>query len=441
MAEHTVTTSRDTFVATLTAGAEPGTGPLASLRAEALERAATLPVPTTRDEEWRFTPLGALLELSYGPAPEATVSAEALEAFVLPEAVDSRLVFVNGRFQADLSSTAALGDGVRVGRLADALVGPDAEAVKDALGQVLPVGDDLFTALNQAHLSDDAPCVVIDKDVAVEAPLHLLSLAAPEGDGAFAIFPRALVVVGRGSKATVVEEHAALGQGRYLVTSAIETAVASDATVHHVKVIRDDLQAIHVARTGAWVRRGSNYESVSVTLGAKLARHDIRAIQKDQEGHAALHGLAFIGGEQLADTHSVMDHAKPHGTSDQVHKIVAGGRARGVFNGKIFVRPKAQKTAAEQLSRSLLLSRRALVDTKPQLEIFADDVRCTHGATIGQMEGDELFYLQSRGLGVEQARQTLTLAFAGEVIAKIPVPSVKAALREQLVARLAELDA
>ena len=399
-------------------------------------------LPTTRDEEWRFTPLGPLLEVNYDVAPNPTLSESSLAPYIF-DGVAARLVFINGRLNKDLSYLPELSEGVHVGPLAE-LKGEFGENLRGIVGTIAAPEDNVFTALNQAHLRpEDTPVINVDKDVSVELPIHLLFVSTSvvaESGASFVTFPRVLVRALSGGNVTVVEDHISLFEpSSYFVGSVIEASVAENATVSHIKVLRDHADACHIARSAAKVAQHGQYKSVTASLGGRLTRHDIQAIQEGDATHCELHGLAFLTDQQLSDTHSCMDHAKPHGTSDQIHKVVVGGRARAVFNGKIFVRQDAQKTAAEQLSRSLLLSERALVYTKPQLEIFADDVRCTHGATIGQIEGEELFYLQSRGVDPQTARQTLTFAFAGEVLEKIPVKPLKDALRLEILSKLSEL--
>lgn len=418
---------------------------VAGLRKQALDAAPGLPVPTTRHEEWRFTPIDPILGARYAVAPAVeALDPSALDGVALSEAANSRLVFVNGRFAPALSSTQALGDGVHVGRLAD-IIAQREGAVRKAIGAVGGFDEDLFAALNLANLSD-AACVVIDADTKAEAPIHLIFVtaadndAAPDDGEAWATFPRVAVVAERGSKAQLIEDHISVGLGadeavRALSLGVSEAVVGPDASLDHIKLLRSGGSTAHVARSGAEVSSGGAYRSLTVTLGPRWTRHDIRTRQMAPGTHCELHGLAYLRGRQLSDTHSVMDHAFPHGTSDQVHKIIADDRARGVFNGKIFVRKDAQKTAAEQLNRSLLLSDGARVDTKPQLEIFADDVRCTHGATIGQLEQAPLFYLQSRGIPADQARQLLVYAFASAVVERVPIDALRLQLQRALAER------
>jgi Fe-S cluster assembly protein SufD len=266
----------------------------------------------------------------------------------------------------------------------------------------------------------------LPKDVVVDVPIHILFINASSSPVANA--PRVLVTAGTHARATVIEESVGSEGSVYLNVPVLEFDLQRGAHVTHVKVQRDSKQAFHIGRVGATVARDGHYESYSIQLGSKISRNDVVATQTEEQMFATLDGLVLIGGDQLSDTHTVMDHAKPYGESHQLHKVLVDGNATSVFNGKIFVRKDAQKVNSFQENRNLLMSDDGTVHTKPQLEIFADDVKCSHGATIGQLVPDELFYLKSRGLDDRAARELLTQAFAFEVIENIPVAS----LRERL---------
>jgi Fe-S cluster assembly protein SufD len=239
-------------------------------------------------------------------------------------------------------------------------------------------------------------------------------------------------VAGEGSEITVVEDHVGLGNNKYFNLPVVEVSAGKEAYVKHTKMQRDSREAIHIARTSAFVHKHANYESYTITLGAKLSRNEPRISQRDEEVQFTVDGLVLIDGDQVSDTHSVMDHRFPHCESHQLHKCVINDKAHSVFNGKIFVRQHAQKIDSFQENRNLLLSRKGVVNTKPQLEIFADDVVCTHGATVGQLDEDEVFYLKSRGLSEKQARELLTYAFALETIENITVESVQKLLVDEV---------
>ncbi len=407
-------------------GAAPALGWLKTLRAEAVERVGALKLPSSRDEAWRFTDISVLARQSFHPPHEATaLLPEAIAAFAIDEA-PTRLVFVDGVHAPELSSVPSRPGGIFVGNLGAA--GAHEGALQAHLGRHDAFREHLFSALNTAFLHD-AAIVVVPRDTAVAAPVHLLFVATQPD---VASHPRVLVVAESGSKASVIEDHVALHAGAYFSNAVAEIAVGANATVEHIRVQRESLQAFHIASCAVALAHAASYHSVSVTLGAKISRLALNVLQTAEATHCSLDGLALIGERQLADTHSYIDHAKPHGTSRQLHKCIVGGAARAVFNGQVMVRPGAQQTDSAQSSRNLLLSTRAWVDTQPQLEIFADDVKCTHGATVGQLDSEQVFYLQSRGLSEDAARKLLTYAFGAEVIDRIPVESLRLKL-EQLV--------
>jgi Fe-S cluster assembly protein SufD len=243
------------------------------------------------------------------------------------------------------------------------------------------------------------------------------------------------VVADAGSEVTVVEDFVALQDEAYFTNAVTEIAVGDGARVRHIRVQRDSGKAFHIANCAVTLARASRYQSVSVALGARISRYNLNVLQAAEGVECAIDGLALITDRQLADTHTSIDHAKPHGVSRQLHKCIVGGAAHAVFNGKIMVRPGAQLTDSSQSSRNLLLSDKAHVDTKPQLEIFADDVKCAHGATVGQLEAEEVFYLKSRGLPDAAARNLLTYAFGAEIIARIPVASLRHYLEQTVLAQ------
>jgi Fe-S cluster assembly protein SufD len=397
---------------------EPKAGSLLDLRRRAMERANALTVPTQRDEEWRFTDLSPLYKLAFRPAPQAGAAAPGLLHTHAVAEAESVLVFVDGRFAPDLSRVAAQ-DGVTVGNL-PALGAAGAGLAQGHLGQLAAFENDAFAAVNTAFLAD-AAVVHVARGRKVAAPIHLLFVATQDGA---ASYPRALVVAESGAECTVVEDYIGAVDGAYFTDAVTEIHVDANAHVKHIRLQRESQAGFHIGNTSVRVAGSGRYASWSVGLGARISRHNLNVAQAGEGTEFSVEGLALIGGRQLADTHSSIDHAHPHGVSRQLHKTVVAGGAHAVFNGKILVRPGAQQTDSGQQSRNLLLSDKAHVDAKPQLEIFADDVKCAHGATVGQLEADELFYLKSRGLSDEAARNLLTYAFAAEVIERIPVKSL-----------------
>jgi Fe-S cluster assembly protein SufD len=415
------------FVGNLLAGtAAESTTWLADLRRRAVERANALAVPTTRDEDWRFTDLAPLYRSAFrAPAGGDHPALSALEAHAVPEAAQ-RLVFVDGVLAPALSRIEPRAGVLAVGLATAATSHPDVLATH--LNTLAGFESNVFHAINVAHMRDGA-LVHIARD-AVAGPVHLLFVST-QAD--VAVHPRVLVVAEAGSDATLVEDYVALHEGAYWVNGVTEVSVGANARVRHIRLQRESRAAFHIATCAARVDRDARYESHSIALGGRISRLDLNVTQGGTGAHAELMGLALIHDGQLADTHSLMDHALPQGTSHQLHKCVLDGTAHAVFNGRVVVRPGAQRTDAAQQNRNLLLSRRAHIDTKPQLEIFADDVKCSHGATVGQLESEELFYLRSRGLDEAAARSLLTYGFAAEVVSGIPVASVADALRRRLV--------
>ena len=408
---------------------------LKALRAEATERVGVLKMPIPHDEAWRFTDISALTQQSFHPLRTPTsLQAGDIERFHIDEAT-TRLVFVDGVHAPQLSSVGvdvggagAGGAAIVVGNLASGIA-TDGSTIQAHLGRHAAFHDQPFAALNTAFLHD-AAVIIVPRDTSVATPVHLLFIATqPE----LAVHPRALLVAGPGSAATLIEDYVALHEGAYLTNSVVEVALGANAAVEHVRVQRESGQAFHIASCAVSLAHASRYHSVNVALGARISRVELEVRQTAAATECSLDGLALIGERQLADTHTFIDHAKPHGVSRQLHKTIVDGAAHAVFSGKVMVRPGAQRTDSAQSSRNLLLSAKALVDTLPQLEIFADDVKCTHGATVGQLDSEEVFYLRSRGLSEAAARNLLTYAFGAEVIDRIPVASLRRRLEQTVL--------
>ncbi|MDH4150463.1 MAG: Fe-S cluster assembly protein SufD [Betaproteobacteria bacterium] len=422
------------YVASLLAGStvlpQSNASWLNTRRAVALERANSLSVPTTRDEEWRFTDLTPLTRVQFQPVSEAAaVNEPDIAAFAVPEAA-VRLTFVDGVYAPALSQSGRLPAGCTVELLADALKNRPAQ-LEPHLAKLAHGGQELFTALNTAFLQHGA-VIHVAKNTVLKQPVHLLFVATRENAAAY---PRCLVVAETGAECAVIEDYVALSDKTYLTNAVTEIAVAANASVRHIKLQRESAAAFHISTCAVTLAKDARYFGHAVTFGARLSRNNLGIIQQGEGAHAQIDGIALIGGRQLADTHTLMDHTQPNGTCEQVHKTIVGGGAHAVFNGKVFVREGAQLTDSSQQSRNLLLSDKAHVDTKPQLEIFADDVKCAHGATVGQLDAESLFYLKSRGLSDAQARNLLTYAFGAEIIDRIPVPSLVAQLEKFVMAR------
>jgi Fe-S cluster assembly protein SufD len=334
-------------------------------------------------------------------------------------------VFVDGVFAPQLSAGTGLPRGVVVTHLAAAL-GDHAAVIEPHLARHAAFENEVFAALNTCHLRDGA-FIRVAKNQKYPTPVQIVYVSTQKETAAY---PRCLVVAEAGAECTLIEDYVAVGDAAYFNDVVTEVVVGEGARVRHVRVQREAAGAFHIATCAAAVAKDARYESYAVTLGARLSRFNLNVLQQGDGAEVRMDGLALISGRQLADTHSLMDHAQPAGRCEQSHKCIVGGAAHAVFNGRIVVRRGAQLTNSAQSSRNLLLSDKAHVDTKPQLEIFADDVKCAHGATVGQLDADQLFYLRSRGLSLARARDLLTYAFAAELIDRIPVPSLVESLEK-----------
>jgi len=383
------------------------------LRAAGIARFSEAGFPTTRQEEWRFTSVAPLVETPFAPAAAAAEpTTREVEPAWLPVGKAVRLAFVNGRFAPALSS-AHLPKGVSAGSLAAALAGPT-RLVEPLLG----AGEqNVFAALNTAFLGDGA-LIRVGAGVDLDEPLQILFLSVP-GTGPTVSHPRALIVVERGARVSVIEGYGGLGAGRYWTNAVTDVVVEDEAHLELTRVQREAAGACHVATTRSRQGRGSVLRLHPVVLGAALARHDITAVLDGPGAELVLNGLYLLAGRQHADHHTVIDHAQPDCQSHEYFNGVLDGAARGVFNGRIVVRPGAQRTDSKQTNHNLVLSEEARADSQPQLEIYADDVKCTHGATLGPLDPKELFYLQSRGLGPAEARALLTYGFGAEILGRL----------------------
>ena len=391
------------------------------LRGAAEARLAGRELPSTADEDWKYTDLTALAGLSFDSAPRATVD---ISGHLLPERVGTRQVFVNGHHAPHASCASSVPAGVRFLPLSTA-----SEACHSLGSLKTGAEEGLFEDLNTARFEDGA-VLLVPKNMKVALPLHLLFIT--KADTPVAVFPRILVVLGRGAELKLVEEHH--GMGTYLSCPVVEIHLAEGAILHHERVQRESEAAFHLGTLKAEVAKGGQYHSRTLSFGARLSRQQ-PWVRLAEGAEASLDGLALLEGHQVADTHSFLLHAEPQATSRQLHKCIVDGQARAIFNGQVCVAPGAQGTDARQQSRNLLLSETARVDTKPQLDIYADDVKCSHGATVGQLDPEELFYLQSRGLDADDARNLLTYGFAADVLNRIPVASLRRALRHLVMAR------
>ena len=411
------------------------------LREAAFDRFKELGFPTVKDEDWKYTNVAPLTKLNFqtaGAETESTVSPAEVSRLGCLEAKDSQLVFVNGLLRKDLSSLTDIPAGVIAIGLDQAIQEQSyQELVREYLARGVGYNTNGFVALNTAMLSGGA-FILIPGNVEIDQPLSLLFIST----GNVASFPRVLVIGEENSKATLVESYVGAGAGVSFANAVVEVVLRDGARLEHYKVQRESVESFHIASTHAALGANSSYDSTAINFGAQLSRHDV-TVQMDHEGAECwVDGLYVVSTGQHTDTHSVIDHQQPHCTSHQLYKGILDGKSRAVFNGKVFVRHGAQKTDAMQTNKNLLLSREARVDTKPQLEILADDVKCAHGAAVGQIDEDELFYLQTRGIHGELARNLLTYGFAEEVIGKIKIDSIRSQLDQAVLHRLnARLEA
>jgi len=387
--------------------------------------------PTTQNEDWKYTNVAAIGKESF-EFGAGTIDAPDLKKFTYSESAQSQLVFVDGKLNLECSDVSALPESVFVKTFEEAFRDETlAEIIKLNLVKAVSYDFNGFTALNTAFINEGT-IFFVPKNVRIETPIHLLYVST----GSKASFPRILIVAENFSEATVIESYARTNETKYLTNSVVEIALADQAKLKHFRVQRESHQAFHVGTTAAQILRGSVYDTTSINLGGAISRHDINVKFNAEGGECFVDGLYMLGGAQHHDTHSLIDHKLPNCLSHQTYKGVLNDKSRGVFNGKVFVRENASGTDAQQSNKNLLLSDEARVDTKPQLEIFNDDVKCAHGATVGQLEEEELFYLLSRGLSEKLARNLLTYGFAEEIINKIELESIKNELDEAVLNRL-----
>jgi Fe-S cluster assembly protein SufD len=422
---------------------------LREMRERAFEFFTENGFPLVQSEEWKYTNIAPmakenflLAELSETAATEANAenlelendsvpSAPEISSFVFDESKTSVLVFANGVFDKRASKLEGL-TGATILSFSEAVSDERyAEVFKAKLGSLVDSEKNGFTALNTAFIGEGL-FVFLPKNAKIEVPIQLLFLT----DEGKISCPRVLLVAESFAEATVIETYVRRAESKYLTNVVVEISVANEAKIKHYRVQRESHEAFHVSTTAAEIHRGSIYDTTAITLGARLSRHDVALKFNSEGGEAFVDGLYFLGGEQHHDTHSIIKHDVPNCTSHQTYKGVLNDKSRGVFNGKVFVAVGAHGTDGYQSNKNLLLSNEARVDTKPQLEIFNDDVKCSHGATVGQLEEEELFYLLSRGLNDSLARNLLTYGFAEEIVNKIEIESIKKQLDEAVLNRL-----
>jgi Fe-S cluster assembly protein SufD len=405
------------------------------IRQAALESFAELGFPTTHQEDWKHTSVAPIASAPFEPAlyEFTDAIAERIERLPLAHLGCSRLVFVNGHYCRKLSSPETLPKGVKAGSLAAALA-DGSTALEEHLARYADYRTHSFVALNTAFLEDGA-YIEIPKGLVLGKPIYLLFVSDP-ADQATVSHPRNLVIAGQASQVAVIEGYVGLGEEVYFTNAVTEVVASGGAVVDYYKVQQESAPSFHVARLQVHQARSSNVTTHALALGGSLDREEVVTVLDGEGAEALLNGLYVITGQQHVDNHTTIDHAKPHCNSRELYKGLLEGKSTGVFNGKIIVRKDAQKTDSKQSNKNLLLSEDAVVNTKPQLEIFADDVKCTHGATIGQIDAEAIFYLRSRGIAHQEARNLLTYAFANEILERIKYGPLRERLSAGLFARL-----
>lgn len=401
---------------------------LRELRKRSMSRFRELGFPTTRMEDWKNTSVSPIANSAYlrPVGPPGKLSQNRMTPFFIEGT--NRIVILNGRFSPGLSSLDRVPPSVEVKTLPDA-IHCSSEKLEPFLGQIADYHNHAFVALNTAFI-EEGVFVHIPEGVVLHTPLHLLYVAAP-GEETTLFHPRNLIYAGPNSKATIIEQYIALNpepnrpQASYLTNLVTEMVVDENGWIQHIKLQQESPESHHVCTTQILQRSHSSVSTISISSGGKLTRNDVNVVLDGEGCECRMHGLVLAKGRQHVDNHTFLDHAKPHCTSHELYKGIYGDRSHGIFNGRIVVRKDAQKTNADQANQNLLLSRQALVNSNPQLEINADDVRCTHGSTTGQVNQEAVFYLRSRGLDEKTARFLLIHGFASEIIHEIQVEPVR----------------
>jgi Fe-S cluster assembly protein SufD len=404
------------------------TSDLHKIRKSAINKFGTLNFPTQKDEEWKYTNISPLLKHNFSPIPiKAKVSPEVIGKFLFDKMEHSLLVFVNGIFSPELSKLIDIPKGIEIGSISEAIKS-DNQIVKKHFVKYAENENYFFTTLSSAFTKDGAFVYVPDGKI-VEDPIHIIFLTH-SGNEKIITQPRNLFVAGKNSQVTIIEHFISNDDSVYFTNSVTEIVAGENANVDHIKLQEESKKAFHIARMEVDQERSSNFSSHLISVGAEISRNDFNARFNDDGGECMLNGLFMIEDEQLFDAHTMIDHAQPHCNSHEHYKGILQDKSKGVFNGKVMVRQDAQKTNAFQENNTILLSDEAVMNTKPQLEIFADDVKCSHGATIGKLNDEAKFYLKSRGIGEESATAILIHAFASDVITSIKIPALRDYLEE-----------
>jgi Fe-S cluster assembly protein SufD len=402
------------------------------LRQAAMARFTELGFPTTRLEEWKYTNVVPLARIPFQPASRVSqgLPAEAVVPGMITDLVCTQLVFINGHYTPELSTVLPLPPGVQIGSLATALP-THADWLQSHLGRHAAYEDQAFIALNTALMQDGA-CVYLPHGVVLEDPVHLLFITMPHGD-AMVSSPRNLVVMEDNAQASIIESYVGLGGDTYFTNAVTELVLGPNSIVDHCKLEWENQAAFHIATLQVQQERSSHCATHAITVGGALVRNDVNVVLQGEGSETTLDGLFVAAGQQHVDHHTRIDHVQPHCSSRELYKGILAGKGRGVFNGKIIVHKDAQQSDAMQTNKNLLLSEDASIDTKPQLEILNNDVKCSHGSTIGRLDDNALFYLRARGLDQEAARGLLTYAFASEIVNRLKQEPTRAKLNSTLL--------
>jgi Fe-S cluster assembly protein SufD len=402
-----------------------------SLRREAMVNFSNLRLPTVKDEEWKYTNITPILKETFKPVhAKSTIPKDEIEKFLFDDKENILLVFLNGYYVEELSRLKGVLKGVQIGSLAAAIKG-NSPLIAKHLGKYADYKEHIFTALSSAY-SRDGAIIFVPAGKIVESPIHILHISDAREEKILNL-PRNLYVLGENSQASIIEHFVSTEESTYLTNTVTEIFLDRNAVLNHVKIQEESKKAFHIAHVGVDQERSSNFVSHTFLFGAELSRNDYITRFNDEGGECTLNGLYLIDGKRLCDVHSTIDHAMPHCNSHEHFKGILDDESRGVFNGKVLVRKDAQKTNAFQENNNIILSKSALVNTKPQLEIFADDVKCSHGATIGQLDYDALFYLKTRGIGHEKAKAILIHAFASDVVRSVTIENSKSHIENILI--------
>lgn len=403
------------------------------IRKEALNRFSQLEFPTQKDEEWKYTNISPLLKHNFVPSSEkVSVGREFVKSKLFDEMGHSLIVFVNGHYTEEHTDLHNLPEGVIAGSLSEAIKN-NSPLIEKHFTNYAHHQNNIFTALSTAYTDDGAFIYVPDGKI-VENPVHILYITSSD-DNKIIVQPRNLFIAGKNSQVTIIEHYVSTGESIYFTNAVTEIVADESSVVDHIKLQEESINAFHIAIMEVNQERSSNFSSHLISIGAALTRNDFNSRFNDEGSECTLNGLYMIEGNQLFDAHTLIDHAMPHCNSHEHYKGILNDKSRGVFNGKVIVRPDAQKTNAFQENNNILLSNNALVNTKPQLEIFADDVKCSHGATIGQLDEEARFYLKSRGIGEEASKAILLHAFASDVITSIKTESLRNYLEKIITER------